>query len=80
MNVGDFLIGSIQTPRIAELETDENGRFEIELPIGAYSVFTVEEEGYFANVFDQYNHVNPIQVKEGEWTFLEIVVNYLAVY
>lgn len=80
VSVGDFLIGSIQTDQVAELETESDGTFQIELPVGRYSVFTVEEEGYFANVFDRDNHINPIEVKEGEWSFLEIIINYRAVY
>lgn len=80
VSVGDFLIGSIQTEQVAELETEPDGTFQIELPVGRYSVFTVEEEGYFANVFDRDNHINPIEVKEGEWSFLEIIINYRAVY
>ncbi|MCC5936298.1 MAG: carboxypeptidase regulatory-like domain-containing protein [Lunatimonas sp.] len=80
VSLGDFLIGSIQTEQVAEVETESDGSFHIELPAGRYSVFTVEEEGYFANIFDQQNHINPVEVNVGEWSFLEIVINYRAVY
>lgn len=80
LHVGDYLIGSIGTELITEVKTEADGSFEIELPIGRYSVFTVEEEGFFANVFDRDNHVNPVEVKKGEWSFLEIIINYRAVY
>ncbi|WP_209330407.1 carboxypeptidase regulatory-like domain-containing protein [Lunatimonas salinarum] len=80
VSLGDFLIGSILTEQVAELETESDGTFQIELPVGKYSVFTVEDDGYFANVFDRDNHINPVEVKEGVWSFLEIVVNYRAVY
>ena len=78
--LGDYLFGDIETPLVAEVETDDEGRFSVELPIGKYSIFTVEESGYFANVFDLDSYINPVEVKEGEWTQADILVNYEAAY
>ncbi|HSI74704.1 MAG TPA: hypothetical protein VK957_02365 [Lunatimonas sp.] len=80
LSIGDYLIGTIQTPEIASFETDPDGSFRIELPIGKYSLFTVEEDGFFANIFDSKNHINPVEVKAGEWSRFDIIINYKAVY
>lgn len=78
--LGDYLFGDIETPLVAEVETDDHGRFSVELPVGKYSVFTVEESGYFANIFDLDSYINPIEVEKGEWTHADILVNYEAAY
>lgn len=80
LSIGDYLIGTIQTPEIASFQTETDGSFRIELPIGKYSLFTVEKEGYFANIFDSENHINPVEVKAGEWSKFDIIINYKAVY
>lgn len=80
LSIGDYLIGSIQTPEIATFESDPDGSYRIELPIGKYSLFTLEKEGYFANIFDSENYINPVEVKAGEWSKFDIIINYKAVY
>ncbi|HLU89220.1 MAG TPA: carboxypeptidase-like regulatory domain-containing protein [Cyclobacteriaceae bacterium] len=78
--LGDALFGDIETPLIEEVKTDEEGRFSVKLPAGRYTVFTVEKSGYFANVFDLDSYINPYEVKEGEWTKAEILINYEGAY
>ena len=78
--LGDALFGDIETPLVAEVETDESGNFSVELPIGRYSIFTIEENGYFANIVDLDSYINPFEVKEGEWTQANILINYKAAY
>lgn len=78
--LGDALFGDIETPLIEEVKTDEEGRFFVKLPAGRYTVFTVEKSGYFANVFDLDSYINPYEVKEGEWTKAEILINYEGAY
>ncbi len=80
LSVGDYLIGNIQTPEIASFDTELDGTFRIELPTGKYSLFTVEQDGFFANTFDSENHINPVEVKSGEWSRFDIIINYKAVY
>lgn len=80
LSIGDYLIGTIRTPEIASLETEPDGTYRIELPIGKYSLFTVEQDGFFANIFDSENHINPVEVKAGEWSQFDIIINYKAVY
>lgn len=78
--LGDALFGDIETPLVREIETDESGNFSIALPPGKYSIFTVEETGYFANIFDLDSYINPFEVKDGEWTQADILINYAAAY
>ena len=78
--LGDALFGDIETPLVAEVETDEEGKFSVELPAGKYSVFTEEENGYFANIFDLDSFINPLEVQNGKWTQADILINYQATY
>lgn len=61
-------------------KSDENGLFEIALPSGKYSVFTKEDEGLFANLFDGQMNLNPVEVEIGKFTEMDIKINYKAVY
>src|SRR5690606_6174788 len=78
--LGDALFGDIETRLVKEIETDDSGNFSVELPTGKYSIFTVEEEGHFANILDLDSYINPFEVKEGEWTQADILINYQAAY
>ncbi len=78
--LGDYLFGEIETPLVSTKETDNMGNFEIELPTGKYSLFTVEEKGYFANVFDLDSYIFPVEVEENSWTQVEILIDYEAAY
>ncbi len=78
--LGDALFGDIETPLVREVQTDESGHFSVELPPGRYSIFTVEENGHFANILDLDSYINPFEVKEGEWTQADILINYQAAY
>lgn len=80
LKLEDGLFIAIAEKPLAEVESDEKGNFSISLSPGRYSVFIVEEAGLFANVFDGDGNVNPVTVKENEWTLLDVVVNYKAVY
>ena len=74
------LFTNIETPLVAEIETEEDGSFVVGLSPGQYSIFTVEEKGYFASVYDLDSFIQPIEVKNGEWTTTEILINYKAAY
>ena len=78
--LGDALFGDIETPLVKEIETDESGNFSVELPAGMYSLFTLEETGHFANILDLDSYINPFEVKAGEWTQADILINYQAAY
>ncbi|MEB2784962.1 carboxypeptidase regulatory-like domain-containing protein [Algoriphagus persicinus] len=74
------LFKSVAAKPITEVETDENGQYTVNLSPGRYSFLTVEEGGLFANIFDGEGNIQPVTVKENEWTLLDIVVNYKVVF
>lgn len=80
VKVEDGLITSIATKKIKEVKTDGSGKYAIDLSPGRYSVVTVEEGGLFANIFDGDGNIQPITIKENEWTLLDIQINYKAFY
>lgn len=80
MSFEDGLFKTLAAKPITEIETDESGKYILKLSPGRFSVFTVEEDGLFANTFDGEGNVQPVTVKEGEWTLLDIVINYKAVF
>ncbi|WP_114752627.1 carboxypeptidase-like regulatory domain-containing protein [Pleomorphovibrio marinus] len=80
VEVGDFLIGTIHTELVETIQTDKNGEYAVKLPPGRYSLFTVESDGHFANTFDRNNYINPVEVKSGEWSVFDILVDYMAAY
>ncbi|GMQ27120.1 hypothetical protein Aoki45_38030 [Algoriphagus sp. oki45] len=80
MKMEDGLFVSLAVKPIAQVETDANGKYSLQLAPGKYSVFTVEEGGLFANIFDGEGNAMPVTVKEGEWTLVDIQINYKAVY
>ena len=65
---------------VAVVETNDQGEFEVSLPIGLYSIFTRENEGLFANSFDSENNVTPVRVESGKFSEISITINYKAVY
>lgn len=60
--------------------SDSKGMFAIKLPAGKYSVFTKEDDGYYANSFDGQGFIQVIEVKQNEVTNLPLKVDYKAVY
>jgi hypothetical protein len=71
---------NIQTKLVTQVKTDANGNFAVRLEPGRYSLFTKEEQGLYANLFDGDMNIFPVEVKEGEVTEVEFLVNYNAFY
>ena len=80
LRMEEGLFTAVAEKAIIEVESNESGVYSIQLSPGRYSVFVVEENGLFANIFDGDGNVNPVTVKENEWTLLDVVVNYKAVF
>ncbi|WP_192350791.1 carboxypeptidase regulatory-like domain-containing protein [Algoriphagus sp. Y33] len=80
VTVENGLFKSVAAKPITEIETDDYGKYSINLSPGRYSILTVEEGGLFASVFDGDGNIQPATVKEGEWTLLDIVINYKAAF
>lgn len=70
----------IKTKLVAQVETDAEGNFTLPLQPGNYSLFTKEDKGLYANLFDGENNIFPVEVKEGQVTTVEFLINYNATY
>lgn len=80
LKMEEGLFTAVAEKPITEVESNESGVYSIQLSPGRYSILIVEEGGLFANIFDGDGNVNPVTVKENEWTLLDVVVNYKAVF
>lgn len=78
-NNGSIFKG-VESLLVKKTTSDKDGMYSINLPVGMYSVFTKEEEGFFANSFDGQGNINLVEVKEGEMTKMNIEINYKAAY
>ncbi|MCS5490165.1 carboxypeptidase regulatory-like domain-containing protein [Algoriphagus limi] len=76
----DGLFVQVKGEPIAKTESDENGEYKLELSPGRYSIFTQEEDGLFANLFDGEGNIQPVTIRDKEWTILDIIINYKAVF
>ena len=71
---------NIQTNLVTKVETDADGNFAVSLEPGVYSLFTKEEKGLYANLFDGENNIYPVEVQEGQVSHIEFLINYEASY
>ncbi|MCB0493010.1 MAG: carboxypeptidase regulatory-like domain-containing protein [Cyclobacteriaceae bacterium] len=76
----DGFFTNIRTKLVTKISTKANGTFKLRLPVGEYSLFVKEDKGLFANHFDQNNAINPIIIKQKEFAWLPITVDYQASY
>ncbi|MBS1607028.1 MAG: hypothetical protein JST42_30520 [Bacteroidetes bacterium] len=73
---------AILTPLISRVGTDENGKFQVFLPPGTYSVFTKKGVLFYASQRDEKNHIAPVEVLPGKMTQVSCSVesDHKAVY
>ncbi len=71
---------NVKTKLVAQISTNPDGSFKIRLPPGEYSIFVMEKEGLYANLFDKNNAINPVYIKEKQYAWLPITVDYQAAY
>lgn len=71
---------NIQTNLVKVVMSEKNGFFKASLEPGQYSLFVKEPKGLFANLFDGYGHIMPVEVIEDEVTEVTIKINYMAAY
>ena len=77
--VGPFF-RDVKTKMVATIQSKPDGTFKVKLPPGAYSVFTKERNGLYANLFDEKNNINPVTVKDGQYAWRTITIDYDAAY
>ncbi len=71
---------NIQTKLVKVVMSEKNGFFRTALEPGQYSFFVKEPKGLFANIFDAYGHIMPVEVIEDEVAEVTININYMAAY
>lgn len=76
----DVLFVILAVKPIAQVEKDANRKYSLQLSPGRHPVFTEEDGGLFANIFDGEGQAMPVKVKEEEWTLVDIQIYYKAVY
>jgi hypothetical protein len=70
----------IQTKLVAKIVSRPDGTVRLFLPPGKYSLFSQEKEGLFANRLDGENNIFPVEVKAGQLTAVEFIIDYHASY
>jgi hypothetical protein len=70
----------IRSNLVKTISSDVNGNFQASLNPGTYSIFTKEDVGYFANIFDDENNIFPVTVDSAKLTKVSIVIDYKAAY
>lgn len=65
---------AVLTRPIRRIDTDDSGRFRIELPPGIYSVFTKKGNLFYATRRDEKNNIAPVEVLPGKMTRVECSV------
>lgn len=70
---------SFNTPLIAEVDTDENGFFQIDIPAGHYSIVVVENGKLYASGLDGKGGINPI-IPTSEIQNINLLMTYKAVF
>lgn len=74
----DNFYTNIQTELVKTVMSDKNGVFKVSLPPGKYSLFVKEPKGLFANLFDGYGQIMPVEVYKDEVNQIAIQINYMA--
>jgi len=77
---GSRIILQISTDEIARTTSDAEGFFQLALPPGEYSVFAVEGEGFYANLFDGQGNILPVTVEAGTVADVLVNIDYLSTW
>ena len=76
----DVFFQNVDAVLVTKIMTNADGSFKVKLPPGKYSLFTKEEKGLFANLFDTNGCVNCVTVRPRKYSWITITVDYEAVY
>lgn len=78
VSAGGGFFEDVHTPLVATVWSDAQGFFQMALPPGDYSVFSVEDSLLYANRFDGSGAVYPVEVRAGEVTGIRFDIDYKA--
>ena len=71
---------AIHTPLVATVHSDDTGFFEVELPPGSYSLFSVEDTLFYSPGGDGVGNIFPVLVPEGEVADGHFNITYMSAY
>ncbi|MEI8073723.1 MAG: hypothetical protein WCH78_03165 [Bacteroidota bacterium] len=71
---------AIHTKQIAAVDTDSTGEFKVNLPIGKYSLFIKMGDRFYANLYDQFNHIALFEVLPNGYTTANLKLIRSATY
>jgi hypothetical protein len=77
---GNGFFKKVYTRFVTSTISKQDGTFRIKLPPGRYSLFVKEENGLYANLFDSDKNISPITVKEKQYSWMTITIDYQATY
>ena len=70
---------SFNSPLVAQVDADENGFFQVNIPSGKYSIAVVENGNLYAKSLDGRGGLNPFTYTSGRQN-INIVMTYKAVF
>ena len=71
---------SVNSKLVKKTVTNNKGFFSVKLKPGTYSVFTKADSLLYANMFDQYNNIYPVEVVKKKMTDIVIRQDFNASY
>lgn len=71
---------TISTKVIKEIESGDDGSFQVKLDPGQYSLFVKKGDLFYANIYDGNNNIYPVKVSKGKMTEVDFRVDYDASY
>lgn len=75
------LFTAVNKKLVKIVRSNKDGYYECELPVGNYSIFSLEPEGsFFANSFDGQGLINSVQIQALKMVNLDVQINYRASY
>lgn len=79
-NKDGYFFKDISSKLVTQSTSDKKGCFAINLSPGVYSLFSQEEDGIYANEFDGQGNIFKVEVKKGQVTEVQFIINYKAQY
>lgn len=75
-----YFYRDVKTELVASVTSDDTGEFSLHLEPGIYTLLIKEEAGLFGNRMDEKGVINPVEVKPGRLTRIDLRVDYQAAY
>ena len=75
-----IFISFVETELIAKVQSDDKGRFSVDVPPGRYSLMVREGDLLYVNLFEGSGKLFPVDVREDDYKEVEFRIDYMAVY